>query len=165
MSNEKEQTKEENAGIEIPKQLRIRGLKFVLLDKQTKKPFELDWPGKNNYEYDNPKLLKHLAVGGNYGVLCGTETEEGFLVVPDIDDSAIIRDLLKILPKTFTVKTGGGGNHYYFFVDEFIGKIVLQRSGKHYGEVQSTGAQVVGPTCVHPSGKRYLTNIRIQIKR
>ena len=165
MSNEKEQTNEENAGIEIPKQLRIRGLKFVLLDKQTKKPFELDWNGENNYEYDNPKLLKHLAEGGNYGVLCGTETDEGFLVVPDIDDLTIIRDLLKILPKTFTIKTGGGGNHYYFFVDELIGKIVLQRAGKHYGEVQSTGAQVVGPTCIHPSGKRYEIVNNIKIKK
>lgn len=165
MTEEKEQTeKEENIKIEIPKHLRIRGFRFILLDKKTKKPFEPDWPGENNYEYDNPKLLKHLEEGGNYGVLCGVETDDGFLVVSDIDDSTIIRDFRKSLPKTFSVKTGGGGNHFYYLVDEPISKIVLQRNGKHYGELQSTGAQVVGPSCIHPSGKRYeiINNVKIK---
>ena len=56
---------------EIPIQFRKREFRFVLLDRESKRPFEKDWQNTNNYEFDNPKLLKHLESGGNYGILMG----------------------------------------------------------------------------------------------
>ena len=46
--------------IEIPIQFRKREFRFVLLDRESKRPIEKDWQNTNNYEFDNPKLLKHL---------------------------------------------------------------------------------------------------------
>lgn len=49
----------------IPKQLQKEEFRFVLLGKNSKLPIEEDWQNTNNYRYDDPKLLNHLANGGN----------------------------------------------------------------------------------------------------
>src|SRR3989344_2998497 len=141
--------------IEIPKQLRIKGLRFILVGKKLKRPIEKDWVEENNYEWNDPKLQKHLAADGNYGVLCGIQTEKGFFVVADGDEKKFAKEILKFAKDTFIVKTGGDGKHFYLFLDEKINKIVLQKDGTHFGELQSTGSQVVGPNSIHPSGNTY----------
>jgi len=54
--------------MELPIQLKEKGIKFVLIAKETKKPFQRDWTNKN-IEYDNEEFLNHLSNEGNYGVM------------------------------------------------------------------------------------------------
>jgi hypothetical protein len=138
-------------------------LRYVLIKKGEKKPFEPRWQSENNYPADNPKLLGHLTAGGNYGVICGF----GNLAVFDCDEVDRLGDLgvLDKLPRTFAVHTGGGGSHRYYFCTELKQKIILydpilkdpQHPDRpfHLGEIQSKGQQVVGPGSIHPNGNTY----------
>ena len=136
--------------IEIPPQLQRPDFRFILLEPRNKIPIESAWTTSNNYSFDSAKLSEHLKNGGNYGMLCGI----GGLAVVDADTPEI-REIVTKLPKTFTVRTGSGGQHSYFLVDGLNSKFVLRKGGKHYGEVQSVGSQVVGAGCVHPNGNTY----------
>jgi P4 family phage/plasmid primase-like protien len=132
----------------IPEQLKNEKFRFVLINSREKTPFELEWNTKNNYTYDNPKLLEHLSRDGNYGVLCGN----GLIVVDS--DTEKLDEKLQSLPQTFTVKTSKG-KHYYFFCKNCEKSFTILKNKKHYGEVQSTGKCVVGPNSIHPSGIVY----------
>jgi len=129
----------------IPKQL--QKCVFCRLKKGTKKPFEKDWT-KKPYSYE--EIINFLP-DENYGVLCGY----GGLIVIDADDENLQERVKEKLPRTFRVKTGGGGTHNYFFCPECEKKIILEIDGKHYGEVQSFGSQVVGPNSIQPNGGKY----------
>jgi len=131
----------------IPKQLRREEIKFCRIRKGTKKPFEKDWTNK---PYSYSEIEKFLP-GENYGVLCGY----GGLIVIDSDEDELQIVVGEKLPETFKVRTGGGGIHNYYFCPDCKKKIILEKDGKHYGEVQSFGAQVVGPNSIHPSGRKY----------
>jgi KaiC/GvpD/RAD55 family RecA-like ATPase len=104
-----------------------------------------------NYTFNNEKLLTHIKNGGNYGVMGGL----GGLVILDIDDSSINEELDKLISQTFTVKTGSGNQHRYFIAPKDTKKLILQVGTKHFGELQSWGAQVVGPDSIHPNGNKY----------
>ena len=147
-------------GNQLPEVLQNRAFKFVLITKGKKRPCEKNWPDTNNYHYDDPKLLRHLKSGGNYGVLCGP----GGLVVVDVDNPQWIENIRAALPETCTVKTGGGGYHFYLIVKGYGGKTILYdpETGDHIGEVQSgkmtkgeQRTQVVGPGSLHPTGNTY----------
>ena len=97
----------------IPNKLRIDGIRFVLIEPKDKKPFQKDWTNKN-ISWDNKELQNHLEKGGNYGVIGGGEKK---LLIVDFDDEKIQKEVIKKLPKTFTVKTGSGLLHKYFFSD------------------------------------------------
>ena len=146
-----------SCGINIPKQLQQPEFRFILIPRREKRPIEKGWQKEDgaNYRYDDPKLLQHLAKGGNYGVLCGP----GGLVVLDADNVERLEKLgsLKKLPSTFTVRTGSGGLHLYFICKSIEKKRVLYdpKTGEHLGELQSWGSQVVGPGCLHPCGNGY----------
>jgi len=71
--------------MEIPIQLQDRGIKFVLLEKSGKKPFQKEWQNKN-IEYDDPELLEHLRNKGNYGVGGGGGKN---LIIIDFDNENI----------------------------------------------------------------------------
>ncbi len=136
--------------INIPYTLQVEDFRFVKL-KDGKRPFETDWQNTGNYKYNDPILIDWVSKGNNYGVVCGY----GNLVVIDADTVELRDKIEKVMPKTFTVKTGGGGSHFYYICDDFKKKIVLTKGDKHYGEVQSTGSQVVAPSCVHNNGNIY----------
>jgi hypothetical protein len=136
----------------IPEQLKKKGVKFVLLEKGGKKPFQQEWQNKV-IEFDNPELLKHISEGGNYGVMGGGERN---LVLVDFDNGEVQEKAMQQLPPTFTVKTGKGLKHLYFFTDK------RPESFKGFDEdmntlfdVQGEGKQVVGAGCLHPNGNRY----------
>lgn len=137
-------------GVEIPEKLRDPNFRFIRL--KSKIPQEKDWVN-NNYKFDDPKLLKHLEVGGNYGTVMG----QGNLIVVDCD-SEEINEAAKGLPETFTVKTGRGFLHRYYIAPEIQRPIRLLKDGKAMGEVGDIlayGKQAVGPNSLHPNGNRY----------
>lgn len=123
------------------------GLKFCKVRKGQKRPFEKDWV---NQGYTWANIKKWVDAGNNYGVICG----EGDLIVIDSDEPELAEAVDAGLPRTFRVKTGGGGYHDYYICPEAKKKIVLQND-KHYGEVQSYGAQVVAAGSTHPNGNKY----------
>jgi hypothetical protein len=90
----------------------------------------------HNYEFNNPKLLRHLERGGNYGVLTGP----GNLRVLDADDLEFGKKMLGKF-NTFTVRTCGGGYHFYFISDCNENKVFKE------GELRCHDMFVVGPGC------------------
>lgn len=135
--------------MDIPNQLKKEEFRFILINKESKVPIEKDWQTKNNYRYDDPKLLNHISKG-NYGVLLG----HGGLIVIDADTEEFAKEIEKKLPETFTVETGSGGRHYYYLSDAKK-KIIFIKRGIHHGELQTKGQFVVGANCIHPNKKRY----------
>jgi len=142
--------------ISIPKNLQDKNFRFILINPKNKIPLEKAWQNENNYEFNSPKLLNHLANEGNYGILTG----DGLIVI-DADEDIIENIVINNLPKTFTVKTGSGGKHFYF-KSKINKKIIFfdyvnleNGKPKHLGELQAKGQQVVGPTSIHPNGNSY----------
>ena len=136
---------------EIPSRLRVKGIKFVLLEKGGKKPFQLKWQDKV-IEFDNPELIAHLEAGGNYGIMGGGGKK---LIVIDFDNAAVQDDAMKKLPETFTVKSGRGMLHIYYFSDRCDSFKIFDEEMNTFADIQGEGKQVVGPGSVHPNGNRY----------
>jgi len=137
--------------MEIPQQLKQRGIKFVLLEKQGKKPFQMKWQMKV-IEFDNPELLAHITSGGNYGVMGGGEKK---LVIVDFDDEKTQEECMKKLPETFTVKTGRGMFHLYYFSNNDVSFKAFNESMDTLVDVQGDVKQCVGPGSIHPNGNPY----------
>lgn len=139
----------------VPTQLKFSMFRFILLKSKSKHPIENNWQDKNNYGFDNPKLLKHLSSGGNYGIIGGF----GNLILVDGDKPEIAKICETELPETFTIKTGSKEEykkHYYFFVDEKIKPIRLSKEKiGDIGDIRSVGQYVVAPNSIHPSGNKY----------
>ncbi len=137
---------EKKTNLAIPKQLREGEYRFILLRKKDKKPLELKWESKNNYKFYDPKLLKHIESGGNYGVIGG----HGNLIIVDAD-SEEISNLCKTLPDTFIVKSVSPQEykkHYYFIADNQIKPIRFTKEKiGDLGDVRSVGQYVVGSNC------------------
>ncbi|VVB53383.1 Uncharacterised protein [uncultured archaeon] len=141
---------------EIPARLKnIDGLRFILVATKDKRPLEDDWQNTKNYLATDERLLTHLRSGGNYGVLCGSAD----IVVVDADTDEICLLVDEGLPLTYTVRTGGGGCHYYFKITDGDKKTrPLQDATnpkENLGHIRGVGAQVVGPSSIHPSGNPY----------
>lgn len=137
--------------IEIPRILKREDFRFILVKRGQKDPIEVAWSTTNNYRWDDPKLLRHLTRGGNYGVIGGY----GGLAVQDFDDLAVYLKFYdtKKLEATFPiVKTGGAKRHVYGITPEPQKSF---RVPQIHLEVRGIGNFVVGPNCVHPSGNRY----------
>ena len=133
------ETKIQTQEKDLVKRVDFHDLRFCKIRRGTKKPYEADWPHK---PYTWAEMQEHIKKELNYGVQCGYE---GLIVIDA--DSKEVRDVVeKELPTTFKVETGSKGFHYYFICKEVNKKVVLQ-TDKHYGEIQSTGTQVVGPGC------------------
>lgn len=122
-------------------------LRFTKINRGSKRPIEKNWV-EDNHSWDEIKLW--IKKGNNFGVVCGY----GDLIVIDSDEPELASAVDKDLSDTFRIKTGGGGTHDYYFCSDIKKKIILQ-NGKHYGEVQSYGTQVVGAGSLHPSGNKY----------
>ena len=124
----------------------------MLIPRRSKAPCEKSWNRANNYRFDDPKLRAWLQRGGNYGVCCGF----GDLVGLDADDPLISSIFEQQFGPTFRVRSGSGrGFHDYVVVRGMQAKQVFERNGKHLGEAQFSGQQLVGPGSVHPAGGFY----------
>lgn len=132
--------------IEIPIQFRKRKFRFVLLDRESKRPIEKDWQNTNNYEFDNPKLLKHLEMGGNYGILMG----RGRLICFDLDNPNLVSYYDEKFKDTLIVETGSKKRHYLLFSDYNINKKI-----NDVGELRCVNMQVVGANSIHPNKQPY----------
>lgn len=137
--------------MEIPNRLQQRGIKFVLLEKSGKKPFQMEWQNKI-IEYDNPELIEHLKKGGNYGVMGGGEK---MLLIIDFDNEKVQEEVCKKLPKTLTIKTGSGKLHKYFSSDKCESFKIFNENLDTIADVQGDGKQVVGAGSIHPNGNKY----------
>ncbi len=135
----------------IPPQL--REFKFILVLANDKRPLERWQKPENQYKYDDPRLVNYLRGGGNYGVLCG----DG-LVVFDFDNVSTedVGRVVKILGKTFTVKSGSGnGFHLYYKIPGYDVQTTKVLLGNGHIDIRGKGSYVVGPGCVHPTGGKY----------
>ena len=137
--------------IQIPNKLKIRGIKFVLLEAKGKKPFQKDWPNKI-IEFDNPELMEHISKDGNYGVMGGGEK---CLIIIDFDNERVQNQIIPNLPETFTIKTGRGLLHKYFFSDKCESFKIFDEEMNTLADVQGEGKQVVGANSIHPNGNKY----------
>jgi len=135
----------------IPQQLQQKGIRFVLLEKSGKRPFQKEWQNKT-IEYDSPELIEYLQLGGNYGVMGGGEK---CLIIIDFDNVEVQNKIVPLLPKTFTIKTGTGKLHKYFFSDRCESFKIFSEEMNTLADVQGEGKQVVGAGSTHPNGNKY----------
>lgn len=134
--------------IQIPQHLKIKGIRFVLLENRGKKPFQQEWQNKI-IEFDNEELLNH---DGNYGVMGGGPNN---LIIIDFDNQELQDKVVSKLPKTFTVMTGRGMLHKYFMSDGSQSFKIFDEDMNTLADIQGDGKQVVGPGSIHPNGNRY----------
>ena len=134
----------------IPDRLKTDDFRFVKIIEKTKVPREKDFTKAANFAYDDPSLLRHLEKGYNYGVLGG----QGGFVEIDADGGALVGELERQLPRTFTIKTPHGEReHKYIKTDEphteALFDTVVTTDGKRptIGHLTGYGRQVVGPGC------------------
>ena len=137
----------------IPKQL--NGMKFCRVRYKTKKPFEKDWTNKP-YTYE--EISKYFPKE-NYGILTGIK---GLGVLDDDTEDKILISLFeKTFEDTFKVR-----EHEYIFLNGWDGQKIIfyNKIGKHCGELQGKGQQVVGVGSMHPSGEIYELKKDVEIK-
>ena len=142
----------------IPEQL--RECRFILVKARDKPAIEKGWQTTANYAYDDPRLLQHIANGGNYGVM-----PDGGVCILDADQTGRLMELgvLDRLLETFVVRTGrkdGYGSHFYIRCpDAPAEKFILRdpETRADLGDLRGSGHKsfCVGPGCTHPSGGRY----------
>ena len=90
----------------LPVQLQDSSFRFAFISAKTKFPTARGWQNSaDTFE----KAYEYLNSGDNCGILTGI----GDLLVVDIDDKTFF-PVAKMLPETFTVRTGGGGVHLYY---------------------------------------------------
>lgn len=136
--------------VKIIKQLQDSKFRFVPIQEGTKKPIGLCWQTTNNYRYYEGDFLN----GSAYGVVCGF----GNLFVLDFDNKELQEKLLKELPKTLTIKTGGKGLFHLYFISNIPPKTfrVKGKDNKTLCDVQGIGTQVIGSGSKHnETGKLY----------
>ena len=135
----------------IPEKLKREGIRFVLIEKSGKKPFEKDWNNKN-ISYSNEQLITHIQNGGNYGVQGGGKNN---LLIVDFDNEKLQEELLPKFPETFKVKTGSGKLHLYFFSNKAESFKIFDENMGTLIDVQGEGKQAVAPGSTHPNGNKY----------
>lgn len=138
----------------------LRECRFILVKARDKPAIEKGWQTTANYTYDDPRLLQHIANGGNYGVM-----PSGGVCILDADQTMRLGELgvLDRLFETFVVRTGrkeGHGSHFYIRCpDAPAEKFILRdpETGDDLGDLRGSGhkSYCVGPGCTHPSGGRY----------
>jgi P4 family phage/plasmid primase-like protien len=135
----------------IPKKLQIEGIRFVLVERAGKKPFQLGWQDKR-IGFNDPELIRHIESGGNYGVIGGGSKN---LLIVDFDNAKVQDDLLLKLPETLTIKTGSGMMHKYFFSNGSQSFKIFDEDMNTLVDVQGEGKQAICVGSVHPNGNKY----------
>jgi phage/plasmid-associated DNA primase len=137
--------------ITIPQPLAVSGARFILVKPNDKVAIEPGWESENNYDATAPKLLDHLAHGGNYGVL----SHNGICVI-DIDDAEEFKKLDPNLPGTFMVRRGSEGRGHIYFTCPDCPPDRRSKFATPFGDIRLGGNfYVVGANCIHPSGDTY----------
>lgn len=128
-------------------QLRRPELRFCKVVKDGKRAFEKKFnTPEMAYPYTSCECFGRwvMSKGGNYGVLCGY----GGLFVLDFDDLDTFNKVKKVLPPTFTVKSGGKKlpHMYYIANDTTEVNTVLfdDEDGNRIIDLQGQGKYVVG---------------------
>ncbi|KKN69339.1 hypothetical protein LCGC14_0441980 [marine sediment metagenome] len=126
----------------IPEQL--KGMRFNRVRFKEKRAFE---PGWQNKPYTYEEISKYFPAN-NYGVICGKE-------VRALDDDTPTEELITLFIKTFGETFRVRGHLYFKFSNGHSKKIIFEKDGTHFGELQGEATYVVGPGCTHPSGELY----------
>jgi len=97
------------------------------------------------------KITKNKTV--NYAVATGRKSSKTgkYLVVVDVDQKD--HEILDLLPKTFSYKTGSGGYHYWFWSAIEVKNSVSKIASKV--DIRGTGGYVIIPPSKHKSGQAY----------
>ena len=98
----------------VPKQLQNCDIRFCKVVRNGKRAFEKEF-NKPNMAYKWNSLSLHqwlFEKDGNFGVLCGYAN----LFVLDFDDEKTYRKVKKILPPTFTVRSGGKNLPHLYYI-------------------------------------------------
>jgi hypothetical protein len=133
-----------------------RGVEIAICQPRSK-AFLAGYGPYKQHAQDDRELYKRL-VGQdcNYALLTGTGAGDLGLVVLDFDDRGAFsewQEAIGVLGDTFTVETSRGYHVYYWSNDV--------RSWKARGvEVKGANQAIMGPFCIHPSGKIYEPNFR-----
>jgi len=127
--------------------LQLKNMKFCRVLYKSKKPFEKDWTNKP-YSYEE---ISKFFPKENYGIHTGVNN------LGVLDDDTSDNKLIKIFEESFGEEHFRVRNHYYIILDGWDGKKIIfyDKDGKHMGELQGKGQQVVGPGSIHPSGEVY----------
>ncbi len=154
----------------IPEEFRAldNDIRFIKVKKHSKLPEEEDWPGKNNYSSDDPRLTSWIEGGGNWGYFLKPDTD---LKILDADNPDKLSEVIEYIGPTLTVKSGRDGSGYHIlFRCGYIGnrKIYLEEPETHapIGDIRPGGTkkpdgspavfQCVGPGSYHPdTGRKY----------
>lgn len=132
--------------IAIPHQLITAGARFILVAPKEKRAIEQDWP-LNNYDSQSPRLIEHLAAGGNYGVL----SRNGICCI-DIDDPAKFKELGIELPRSFSVQRGRGKSAHYYFRCPDCPEDMRTKHECSWGDIRLGGNfYTVGANCIAPT--------------
>lgn len=137
----------------IPTQLKDQV--FCRVRKGEKTPFEKNW---NVIIYTYEQIQSYFPKE-NYGVLTGVN-QLGVL-----DDDTTDKILMKLFEDNFG-KSFRVRNHYYIYLKGWNEKKIIfyDKDGKHMGELQGFGQQVVGCGSLHPSGETYELKEDLPIK-
>lgn len=121
--------------------------------------YKIPYTGKiHNYKFD--EMEEHLTKNKiNYGVLTG------FNGLGVLDDDTEDKVLIKLFEENFgdTFKVN---EHEYMILKGWNGEKIIfyDKEGKHCGELQGKGQQVVGCGSIHPTGKEYELKNDLPIK-
>ncbi|MGQ4876545.1 MAG: phage/plasmid primase, P4 family [Promethearchaeia archaeon] len=137
--------------IEIPTNLKIPEINFVLVNPKSKIAFQKGWQ-KKELKFDSKELIDHINNGGNYGVIGGGKKN---LIIVDFDNIKLQNKIINKLPQTFTVKTGSGLLHMYFFSDNKKSFKIFDKDLNTLADIQGEGKYVIGAGSTHPNGNKY----------
>lgn len=142
----------------IPKQLKTDNARFILIEKKGKKPIENWNDEKNQYRYDDKKLLDWINENGNYAII----NKSIQVVIIDADDKKCGEIVKKNLPKTFITKTHDDRFHAYYKIinSKIIGKKILKDNmGDIRGYVgEKSNYCSICSGSIHPTGSEYKSN-------
>lgn len=127
-------------------------------NKSLKRPLEKNW---SKWCFEKRPFDKLHFSFDRAGIACGPASG---IIVLDIDhpdrylEWMELNNIEKILPTTFTVKTGGEGDrfHYYFQYPDDGGRYP-NRSVRKTFDIRSAGGQVLCPGSLHPETRQPYT--------
>lgn len=130
------------------------GVTLFPLRQYSKRPAMLRW--QQAALPTEQRLTQWVAQGLNLGALCGERS--GGLHVIDFDESAEYAAWYaprSALCATLEIETRRGMHLYYLLDAPMAHKRKMFRGDAHIGDVLTTGAYVVAPYSIHPSGALY----------
>jgi len=135
--------------IEIPIKLHNPKFRFIPIQKNSKIPIEKNWQTTNNYDFR--KITDKILFLDSYGVAGGYDN----LYIVDFDDQDTQDKIIKQIPETYSVKSGGNELLHLYFKDSDVPKsFKVIDKGRTLLDVQGKGKYVIGPNSIHADTKR-----------